>query len=125
MENSIELLKACKQALGVETDYKLAKALDVHRSLVSAYMAGTRIPDVYAAFRIAEILGRDPVEIIAQIEAERAKSEKRKGYWNLFWQRATKRAVIGMLALTFGFFSVVGQIGGTLERVFFVRRRYA
>jgi len=126
METAKQLLTDCKTALGVETDYKLAKAMEMHNGLISDYMAGKRVPDTYACLRMAEILNRAPLEVIALVEAARARNAQRREYWNGFLQRVAKRAVTVTLALVFGFISVAalplcgGGTGG-----FFRSRRYA
>lgn len=125
METARDLLIACKGVLHVETDYKLAKAMDMHNGLMSDYMAGKRIPDVYACMRIAEILDRDPLEIIALVEAERAKNDKRRAFWHLFLQRAGKRAAAVTLALAFGFSLVSGFAAGSPNRLFLRPKNYA
>lgn len=113
METSKELLLKCKIQMGIKSDYALAKAMEIDSARIANYMAQTRIPDVYAAMKIAEILGRDPLEIIATIEAESAKSDKRRDFWNGFLLRARKQAAAAlgviMLVLSFGFTLAGGQ----------------
>jgi len=81
-----ELLLECKVKLQVQTDYALAKKLDIPRERISNYMAGSRKPDEYACFRIAETLGRDPAAVIAEIRAE--DGEKHAEYFRDFLQRS-------------------------------------
>ena len=102
MSKAKELLLECKIKLGIETDYKLAQALEINRGIVSDYMNEKRTPDAYCAVRIAQILGRDPAEIIATIEADSEKNPKRREFWRDFLQRATQAARRGMLGLLFG-----------------------
>ena len=101
MSKAKELLLECKIKLGVQTDYKLAQALELHRGNMSAYMSGKRTPDSYACVRIALILKRDPAQVIAEIEADTAKNEKRKTFWLDFLQRAKQAAKLGTLAVLF------------------------
>lgn len=102
MSKAKELLLECKIKLGIETDYKLAQALEINRGIVSDYMNEKRTPDAYAAVRIAQILGRDPAEIIATIEADSEKNLKRREFWRDFLQRAKQAAQRGMLVLLYG-----------------------
>lgn len=99
MSKSKELLLECKIKLGVKTDYKLAQALEIDRARISDYMSGKRTPDAYACMRIALILNRNPTEIIAIVEAESEKNEKRKAFWLDFLSHVRQAAQTGMLVL--------------------------
>lgn len=88
-----ELLLECKIRLEVKTDYALAKKLEIDRARISEYMLGKKVPNEYAAFRIAAALGRDPAEIIAEIQAE--KDEKNREFWRDFLQL---RGLLGLVA---------------------------
>lgn len=99
MSKTRELLLECKIKLGIDTDYKLAKAMEIHSGLISNYMSGKRIPDAYACIRMSMILQRNPAEIIALVEAESEKNEKRKAFWVDFLARAKQAAKRGTLLL--------------------------
>jgi hypothetical protein len=107
MSKAKELLLECKVKLGVKTDYKLAQALELHRGILSDYMSGKRIPDTYACIRISLILQRNPAEIIALIESESEKNEKRKAFWVDFLGRVKQAAKLGTLLLIF-----IGALSG-------------
>jgi transcriptional regulator with XRE-family HTH domain len=66
------------------TDYKLAQALKLPRQRISDYRAGSRQADSYAAAQIALALERDPLEVIAEIEAESARSKPAREFWKSF-----------------------------------------
>lgn len=93
-----ELLLECKIAKKVTSDYALGKALEIRRQRITDYMNGTRKPDTYAAVKIALCLRRDPAEIIAILEAEGEKDEKRKAFWVDFLQHVRQAGKFGMLA---------------------------
>lgn len=101
MSKAKELLLECKVKLGVKTDYKLAQALEIHTGRISAYMNGKETPDAYACVRMALILGRDPAEVIAEVEADTEKNEKRRAFWADFVARAKQTAKLGTLAALF------------------------
>lgn len=123
MSKAKELLLECKIKLGVKTDYKLAQALKIHRGIVSDYMSGKRIPDAYACVQMALVLKRDPTEIIAIVESESEKNEKRRTFWLDFLLHAKQAARLGMLALIFTTSALSG--GNSLDpRSGFSRRRY-
>lgn len=75
-----KLLDDCKSALGVESDYALAKALDIHTGLISDYRALKREPDEYACLKFAEVLGLDAEMLIVHFAARKAKNPKVKEY---------------------------------------------
>jgi transcriptional regulator with XRE-family HTH domain len=118
MSKAKELLLECKIKLGIETDYKLAQALEIHRSIIAHYMNEKRTPDAYCAVRIAGILKRDPAEIIATIEADSEKNPKRREFWRDFLQRATQAARRGMLVLLCGLtlWGATATAGGGFSR---------
>ena len=99
MSKAKELLLECKIKLGIKTDYKLAQALEIHTARVSSYMSEKEQPDTYTAVRMALILGRDPAEIIAEIEMGKEKNEKRREFWRNFLQHVQQQAKLFMLAL--------------------------
>ena len=124
MSKAKELLLECKIALGVKTDYKLAQALKINRGIVSDYLSGKRVPDVYACVRIALALKRDPAEIIAEIEAETEKNPERRAFWVDFLQHVKAAGRFGMLALVFTT-SLLGALQTTAGGGFSRRARFA
>lgn len=95
-----ERLMECKIKTGIKSDYGLAKALGCSRQRVSGLMKGWVKPEAYEAVKIGEILKIHPLMLLAEFEAEQAKTEERKAFWLNFVQRI-KSGAIGMLALTF------------------------
>jgi transcriptional regulator with XRE-family HTH domain len=91
-----ELLLECKIKLKISSDYALAKKLGIKDQRISDYMSGKRTPNAYAAVKIAECLGLDPLAVIAEFEELTAKNESEKTFWADFRQRA-KRPVWGLM----------------------------
>lgn len=79
--NTLEYLQAVKTRLGIQSDYALAKALGITQPTVSGYRAGRSRIDDDVALRIAEILGKNPLEVIAAANAERSKSPEMREKW--------------------------------------------
>lgn len=79
-----KLLDNCKKNLGIESDYKLAQAIEINRARISGYMNGKEFPDSYACTRIALILNKNPAEIIAMVEIEAEKNKTKKKFWRKF-----------------------------------------
>lgn len=111
-----EYLDAAKARLNIESDYELAKRLDLSNKTIPAIRKGERHLPLDVAFRIAITLEMDPAQVVADLEEQREKNEKRRGFWRSFTSRAHSSAVavLCMLALiasaTCG--SVPGYFGG-------------
>lgn len=90
------LLNQCREALGARSDYHLAQLLELNRAMISEFRSGNRRPDTYACTRIAQALERDPMEIIAMVEAETAKNEAQREFWRSF-KFSGMRNSIGLL----------------------------
>lgn len=97
-----KVLDEAKAALNIDTDYKLAKALELPNGYITLWRQGSRIPDAYACARLAEVLGINPLELIAQVEAETEKNETRRTYW--------KKVAERMAAGTAASFFIVGVL---------------
>lgn len=81
MENIKKLLDDVKAQKGVETDYALAKSLDLPRARIHDYYKGHRVPDEFACLKIAEALGKPLNTIIATVKASTEKDGKRREAW--------------------------------------------
>ena len=79
--NTIEYLDAAKRALGVESDYALAKKLQMRASSISNYRAGRSHMDDEVAGKVAAVLGTHPGLVILDMHRERAKSPAEKSLW--------------------------------------------
>lgn len=108
-----QLIEQVRVKLGGASDYKIAQVLDLHSEYVHRYVKGDAA-DAYACARIAEILERDPLEVIAQVEAEAARTEKKRQYWRSFFSGMRRKAHVVALSATCGFFAS-GLPGGNAE----------
>lgn len=79
--NTLEYLDAAKKALGVESDYALAKRLGVRSSTISNYRAGRANMDDEVAGKIAVVLGVHPGLVMLDMHRERAKSPAEASIW--------------------------------------------
>lgn len=82
MKTTIEFLDAAKEKLGIESDYALAKRLGLQLSTVSGYRTGRRFFDDDAALIIATALDIHPFNVIAAVNAERAKTPEQRARWS-------------------------------------------
>lgn len=105
MENVRKLLDEVKQRNGIESDYALAKILDVRRQRVSAYYKRVQVPDNTVCLKIAEILEKPLGDVIAAVELDAEKDEKRRSVWEKYYKRvggmAAAVALVVLLNVTF------------------------
>jgi hypothetical protein len=106
--NAKELLLECKVKLKIDTDYALAKKLEIPDSRISLCMRGKVGLGAYELTRIALTLGRDPISLIAEYEAATEKNEIKRKFWEGFISRAGKVVRMGTLALVFGISLLTG-----------------
>jgi len=118
----IELLDQTKERLQVQSDYALAKALEINQARLSAYRKGKENPDPYALTKIALALDLDPLALIAEFEARTEKNATRKGFWENFLRRVGSG--LGVLALCC--MAAFGSASGTnAGNAFFRPRKFA
>lgn len=96
-----EYLDKAKIALAIKSDYGLGKALKISDARISDYYKDKAWPDAYACTQIALALKLDPMEVVADIQSQSAKTEERKKFWLDFIGRTGKLVVVLLLALTF------------------------
>jgi len=96
----IDLMDELKAAEGMTSDYQLSKETGIAQSRISDYRKGRLTPDEYACTRLALALGREPIEVIAMVQAEQAKTEEKREFWRNFLTRA---ACIAGLAVPLSF----------------------
>lgn len=76
-----KLLDAAKAASGCTTDYQFAKKFGLLLATVSRWRTGKGTFDDDHAAMIAEILGKEPGEVMALCAAERAKTDAGRTRW--------------------------------------------
>ena len=95
-----ERLLECKIKLAIKSDYALADAIGCSTQAISELNKEVRKPDAYFAVKIGEILGVHPLMLLAEFEAEKAKTVERRAFWENFGRRI-KTGAVGMLVLIF------------------------
>jgi anti-sigma-K factor RskA len=92
---------------------------------------GERNIPLDVAFKIAITLELDPATVVADLESQREKNERRRSFWTGFMQRA---AIVAALACTLAWsFSatyedaarLVGGVAAAASAAFWQRRKYA
>lgn len=95
MKTTLDYIEDAKKALGIDSDYAIAKWLGTTRQTLNNWRKGRQILDDYSALKIAEALGVPQLQIIAQANAEREKDTQRKA----FWERVAQSTTMGLFAL--------------------------
>lgn len=106
MNSLDEILNEAVKRIGKESDRQLALKMGVAVTTVSSWRTKRSTPDAYALMELQKILQIDARELLAIIEAERAKTEERRGYWEemkkSFSQKGTVIALAFAMALMLG-----------------------
>lgn len=87
MKTTIQYLDEAKVALGIASDYALAKALGIRTTTISNYRSGRNHFDDATAMKVAVILKIDPLEVVAAANVERAKTSDVRTMWSDAWSR--------------------------------------
>ena len=87
MENVKKLLDAVKQRNSIESDYALAKFLDISTQRVSEYYNGKAIPNEFACLQIANALDIPLNRVIAAVKVDTEKNEKRRSVWEKYYKQ--------------------------------------
>lgn len=97
-----DYLDAAQKAMGITSDYELARRLSVSKQRISAYRSGKEWPDNYIVMKLAVALNADPVSVLADLESQREKNPERAEFWRSFLSRA---ALLVILACTLAWIS--------------------
>jgi transcriptional regulator with XRE-family HTH domain len=81
MNISKKYLEKLREFKKLENQNQLALYMDISRHNISNYYNGRRNLDNYMCFRIADELNINPAIIIADVEAEKSKFDKKKAYF--------------------------------------------
>jgi hypothetical protein len=96
---TVEYLDAVKKKLGISSDYALQAPLGVKKQSVSNYRNGRSGFDSRVAMRVAQILGLEPLVVIADMEIERAATPEVEDFWK---QIARKVALVSVITIVTG-----------------------
>ncbi|WP_454902740.1 DUF3693 domain-containing protein [Variovorax gossypii] len=118
MQTTKQLLDRAKKAQGIESDYRLSKELGVVPTAVTNWRSGRSSPDDVIAAKLAEMAQQDPLSVIAELHAARAKTPDAKQLW-LRMANQLRHAVAAVMmalgaAMLFGAPSPQGAMASTL-----------
>jgi plasmid maintenance system antidote protein VapI len=117
-----EYIEAAKARLNIESDYSVAKKLGVSPNHMTELKDGSRAIPLDMAFKLAITLEMDPAEVVADLEAQRAKNPQKRDFWTNFLARAAMVAGIMLCTLALNFSGISGNGAATLGG--FRRPRY-
>lgn len=109
-----EYLDAVKARISVESDYELAKRLELGRSTISEIRKNIRPMPLEVAYRVAITLELDPAEVVADLEAQRAKTPKAREFWTGFISHARQAAAVVLCMLALNSFGIYGGAAAPL-----------
>lgn len=95
MKTTVQYLDALKAKTGAGSDYALAPKLGVTRAAISNYRNGRSFFDDEMCLKVASLLEIKPFIVMADIHAERAKTEPEKSAW-----RAASEAFAKLVTIT-------------------------
>lgn len=114
-----EYLDAAKQALGISSDYELAKRMEIPTSYLPTMRSEKRHVPIDVAFKLAITLNLDPARVVADLESQRKGNSKQGEFWKGFLSRVTIAALlVCTLALNFSATqgSAAARLGGRNRR---------
>lgn len=85
-----DYVEEVQEKLGLKSYRALSLKLGGGENLVSQWISNGYQPDDYYCIRMAEILGINPLEIIAAANWEREKNQGKKDWWEDFRRAQTK-----------------------------------
>ena len=106
MKKTLDYIDQLAALKGWETDYQIAKGLGIKTPTMTRYRRHGGTLDNDTAWKVAEGLGIDAVEIIAAAEierAERSENAEKAAIWKARFQAVTAHVagVLGLIALPY------------------------
>lgn len=95
----IELMDKARARANLPSDYALAKAMGIDRSIVSQWRKGKKHPGTTEAAQLATLAGLEEMPVIAQIEYQTATTEKKKEFWKCYLEQHGITAALCMTVM--------------------------
>jgi hypothetical protein len=103
MPNTLALIEQVRRRVPRETDYAVAKALEMSQSNLTRVLAGKSGLGTKAVLRVSEILQRDLRDVLVLVEEDKAKTAKEREFWERRSPRITAALLTAILAVAAGF----------------------
>lgn len=92
-----EILEAAKTRANLKSDYALAKAMGIDRSIVSSWRRNKAHPSNAEAVQLATLAGMDEMTVIAEIEKQTAKTPEKRKFWELYLEQHSAAIVLTIM----------------------------
>lgn len=103
MKLVLDYVEDAKEKTGIKSDMAFGKHIGGTDSMVKQWRNRGSTPEDYYCIRIAEILGIDPLEVIAAANWEREKNQEKKDWWESFRKahagKVAGAVLLGVIAL--------------------------
>lgn len=99
-------LDAVKSQLDIQSDYELAKRMEVGNGRIVMIRSGERPIPLAMAFKIAIALEMDPAQVVADLEEQREKNPARRDFWRSFLSRAPMLLAVLVCTLALNFSAI-------------------
>ena len=93
-----QYLDAIKRHHQLQSDYAISKLTGWSKQAISNYRNGIRCLSDEHAIKVAELLGKDPAEVIANVHAERTKSPEERKVWLRIARQFGRAAAVVLFA---------------------------
>lgn len=99
MSVTTSLLDKAKKAQGFKSDYALGKAIGLGTARMSQYRLEQKRMGEELAVQLAELAGLDPLAVLADLQAENAKTEEVRRIWKRAGELARKLGTAAIVIL--------------------------
>jgi hypothetical protein len=96
-----DLLDRAKKNAGIDSDYRLAKVLQINQTKLSNYRHGRNLPNVEMVEALCALSGDDAGLMVAQVEAARAADGPVRNMWLSVAARLRGAAQTAILSVCF------------------------
>jgi len=116
MRNTEILLDKAKRLCTPESDYELARRLEVTPQRLSNWRCQNSVPDNEVAFRLAKLLRMPVADVIGYFEEDKANTPKKKAFWKNQLPRVLSSIAIGAALLHAAGGSLIDDAGAAVRR---------
>lgn len=99
MHTISQLVDAARSHSSIQSDYRLAKIMEVTVNTVANWRHGRTVPDELNAFRLSELACLDPFYVLACVQAERTTKPEAKTLWITLAKRLESPAAAALIAI--------------------------
>ena len=113
--NTPDYLDALRERLNIRSDWKLAQEMGWSEGTVYNYRKGATHFQEDTAIQVAEILGMDPLHVLADSQAQRTKSPAAREHWERLSRLVGAVAIVGVAGLLGMDLGAAAAAGGVLS----------